>query len=427
MVALDKELFDFGLPENWKIACLSDYTEKPQYGYTDSAANEGNTKFLRITDITNSGVDWDTVPFCNCPEEKIDNYLLKDNDIVFARIGATTGKSFFINNPPNAVYASYLIRIRVKDGLEPKFLYFYFNSDFYWKQINYNKGTSLKGGVNGSILSKLKVIIPKSSEQQKIAHILSKIQSAIEKQEAIIKTTTELKKALMHKLFTEGLNGEPQKETEIGPVPENWDVKRVDEIYKYTSKPRSIDIKRYSEVPFIPMDYIPLDKIEITNFNLKNGKKLSSGTYVENGDFLLAKITPSFENGKQGILNISEDFGYATTEVIPIKGINGVSEIMFLFYFLQQDDVRNELTGKMEGSTGRQRLSKTVLGTKLMPVPPVDEQEEIAKILKQLDLKVISLRKKIDTLTELFKSMLHNLMTGQIRVNNIKFDNIQEN
>ncbi len=72
-------------------------------------------------------------------------------------------------------------------------------------------------------------------EQKKIAHILSTVQRAIEAQERIIQTTTELKKALMHKLFTEGLRNEPQKQTEIGPVPESWEVAKVGDVAKIQS------------------------------------------------------------------------------------------------------------------------------------------------------------------------------------------------
>ncbi len=83
------------VPESWEVVNLIDICEKPQYGFTDSASKEGNAKFLRITDITEFGVNWNEVPFCNCPDYK--KYELKNGDIVFARIGATTGKSYLIN------------------------------------------------------------------------------------------------------------------------------------------------------------------------------------------------------------------------------------------------------------------------------------------------------------------------------------------
>ncbi len=78
--------------------------------------------------------------------------------------------------------------------------------------------------LSNTVLQRVPVAFPPLPEQKKIAHILSTVQRAIEAQERIIQTTTELKKALMHKLFTEGLRNEPQKQTEIGPVPESWEV-----------------------------------------------------------------------------------------------------------------------------------------------------------------------------------------------------------
>lgn len=120
-------LFD-RIPREWSTGELKDFTEKPQYGFNDSACKNGNAKFLRITDITDSGVNWLTVPYCNCKE--LDRYLLKGNDIVFARVGATTGKSFLVKNPPKSVYASYLIRVRVLKDLFAPFLFYYFNSNF---------------------------------------------------------------------------------------------------------------------------------------------------------------------------------------------------------------------------------------------------------------------------------------------------------
>lgn len=95
------------IPQDWKINTLGEISLKPQYGFTDSASKEGNAKFLRITDITENGVNWENVPYCYCPEEKIEAYLLQDDDIVIARIGATTGKSYLIKNPPKCVFASY--------------------------------------------------------------------------------------------------------------------------------------------------------------------------------------------------------------------------------------------------------------------------------------------------------------------------------
>ena len=107
------------MPESWDVVNLIDVCEKLQYGFTDSASKEGNAQFLRITDITEFGVKWNEVPYCNCPDYK--KYELKNGDNVFARIGATTGKSYLIKNPSKSVYASYLIRVRCRDEILPEF------------------------------------------------------------------------------------------------------------------------------------------------------------------------------------------------------------------------------------------------------------------------------------------------------------------
>lgn len=187
------------IPESWETAELIDVCDKPQYGFTDSASSKGNVRFLRITDITDQGVNWDTVPFCNCAQPE--KYLLQDSDIVFARIGATTGKSFLLRNPDNAVYASYLIRVRAKT-IDSSFLYHYFQTEAYWRQIDSQKGMNLKGGVNGSILSKL--IVPKcdGTEQRRIAESLSAIDARVESTRVKLASYQSLFKTLLHDLMS---------------------------------------------------------------------------------------------------------------------------------------------------------------------------------------------------------------------------------
>jgi len=310
-----------------------------------------------------------------------------------------------------------LSAIRAKH-INYKFLYF---NLIFQKEYIESLGTgSTFQAINKAQIEDLEISEFNPSEQRKIAYILSTIQSAIEKQEELIRVTTELKKALMHKLFTEGLRGEKQKMTEIGPVPESWEVVEINQMYVFTKKPNGLNISKVPYVPFIPMELIPLDKLKITEYIEKKGNEIRSGTYVENGDLLLAKITPSFENGKQGILEIEQKLGYATTEVIPIKEIPYISDKYFLFYYLLKDDIRGTLAGKMEGSTGRQRLSKSVLGETLIPKPNLKEQQEISNILKALDRKIILSKRKINSLDELFKNLLNQLMTGQIRVDEIR-------
>ena len=165
--------------------------------------------------------------------------------------------------------------------------------------------------------------------------------------------------------------------------PSNWKIGPVADAFDFTSKPRGLDLsKNGDEIPFFPMDQIPSGRIHVSEFTPKPLAKLGSGTYVENGDLMVAKITPSFENGKQAIVNIETDFAYATTEVIPMRGRKDESDTLFLFFYLLHPEVRSDLAGKMEGSTGRQRLSKTVLGDHEIAILNVGAASEFSQWLR---------------------------------------------
>jgi len=136
---------------------LSDLIESTQYGYNASALKKGENKFLRISDIKEGEVDWQNVPFCNCSDEK--TYMLNVDDILIARTGGTTGKSFLIQSAPSgAIYAGYLIRLRCKKNINPRYIYSFLNSYAYWPQISELKGGSAQPNVNAEKLKKL--IIP---------------------------------------------------------------------------------------------------------------------------------------------------------------------------------------------------------------------------------------------------------------------------
>ena len=271
-----------------------------------------------------------------------------------------------------------------------------------------------------SSIGKFRCSIPKLAEQSIIVHALFILQQAIAQQEQIITKTKELKRSLMHRLFTYGLRGEELKGTEIGLMPESWKLTNIGEAYEFTTKPRGIDLSKYKELPFIPMELISENQRLLHKYEMR--KSFSSGTYVQKGDLVVAKITPSFENGKQGIVtNIPLDFCYATTEVWPLHGVDGQSNIEYLHYYLKKSDVRNEIAGKMEGSTGRQRVPRNVLFDAKIPLPSYEEQIEISDIFISLDEKIDATESKKKSLHDLFKTMLQLLMTGQVRVKDIDF------
>ena len=163
---------------------LGELCEKPQYGFTASAVAESvGPHFLRITDLRDGSLDWNTTPFCDCTDQEREKFTLRKGDLVVARIGATTGRTSLILDPPAAVFASYLIRIRPTGAVNPFFLFFFTKSKNYWRWVNSNKDNNLKGGINASLLTEIEVPFPSKPEQEKIAAVLWNVQRAIEVEE----------------------------------------------------------------------------------------------------------------------------------------------------------------------------------------------------------------------------------------------------
>ena len=156
------------LPASWQIAHLRDVTTDISYGFTTNSILNGNgPKLLRITDIQNGSVDWSTVPHCVDTPRAF--FLLEAGDIVITRTGATTGKSFLIEQLacPTA-FASYLIRARFAEEVEPKYAWAFMQSEDYWSQIQIvSKGTA-QPGANAQLLSTLRFPIAPLPEQRRI-------------------------------------------------------------------------------------------------------------------------------------------------------------------------------------------------------------------------------------------------------------------
>ena len=406
------------IPEEWIVARIKEHCEKPEYGYTESASTENvGPKFLRITDIQDRGVDWSTVPYCRVPTEKFKKYELRDGDILFARIGATTGKSYIIADCPPAVFASYLIRLRTKPSIDPKFLYFFFNSEAYWKQVNANKGANLKQGVSGAVLAELLFAYPQAKDEQRaIAHILSKIQAAAETQAAIAGRARELKRALMAKLFTEGLRGEPLKETEIGVMPEGWEVVKLGDVVKKKITDGTHKTPMYVEegIPFVTATNISNDRIDFENckrITLEEHQSLAKRCKPERGDVLLSKV------GTLGLVaEVQTDVEFSIfVQVALIKPQRAKVDPSYLTLILGSDPLQSQILQTASQSTMKY-IGVGKIATLQIPLPPIEEQREIARILQTVNAKIASTERKRARLEELFRAMLGQLMTGRVRV-----------
>ena len=163
------------LPRGWRRVAIKDVADSIQYGHTASAIErKDGPRFLRITDIQDGHVDWNEVPSCDIPKADIPKYRLSSGDLVFARTGATTGKSFLIGQCPEAVFASYLIRVRVTANVDSRYLSAFFQSPDYWRQIESSKRGIGQPNVNGQILGEVQFPLPPLPEQRRIVAEIEK-------------------------------------------------------------------------------------------------------------------------------------------------------------------------------------------------------------------------------------------------------------
>lgn len=158
----------FAARSGWHMTTLSDVCERPQYGFTASATTTPvGPQMLRITDIQAGVVNWHNVPYCECA--KADAYLLKPGDILVARTGATTGKSYLVRDAPRAVFASYLIRLRVIPSADPEYVYQFLQSPQYWAQVADRVRGTGQPNCSASTLSGIGIPLPSGAEQRAIA------------------------------------------------------------------------------------------------------------------------------------------------------------------------------------------------------------------------------------------------------------------
>ena len=166
----------FDIPNNWEWERWGNISQSIQYGYNAPAKSNGRIKMVRISDIQNNTVKWDTVPYCDIGETEIDAYLLKPNDILFARTGGTVGKSFLvIEIIEPAIYAGYLIRTRYSQNINPQYLKYFMESELYWSQLRLGTIATAQPNCNGQTLSKMLLPIPPKSEQDRIVKEIDKI------------------------------------------------------------------------------------------------------------------------------------------------------------------------------------------------------------------------------------------------------------
>jgi len=440
---IDEEI-PFEIPKGWEWERWGNIAQTIQYGYNAPALEHGVIKMVRISDIQENCVLWDNVPYCQIDENDIETYLLKVNDILFARTGGTVGKSFLVEEvPERAIYAGYLIRTRYSSLLNPHYMKSFMESQLYWEQLKNGTIATAQPNCNGKTLAKMLLPIPPTKEQERIVEKLTQLSSFLDNyglcQDRLNLLNEEIKEQLKKSILQEAIQGklvpqlteegtaqdlleqiktEKQKLVKEGKlkksalndsvifrdgdnkyyeqigkkrvditeeihfsIPANWKWVRIRDVFQPNPKNEA---DNETLAAFIPMEKISAGYKSDFTFDLVKWGNIKKGfTHFANGDVAFAKITPCFQNRKSAIFHgLPNGIGAGTTELKVLRPYGNTIDRWYLLYFLESPYFIDEATFK--GTANQQRIVVGYLEDKLFPLPTQKEQQRIVAQIEKL-------------------------------------------
>ncbi len=440
---IDEEI-PFEIPKGWEWERWGNIAQTIQYGYNAPALEHGVIKMVRISDIQENCVLWDNVPYCQIDENDIETYLLKVNDILFARTGGTVGKSFLVEEvPERAIYAGYLIRTRYSSLLNPHYMKSFMESQLYWEQLKNGTIATAQPNCNGKTLAKMLLPIPPTKEQERIVEKLTQLSSFLDNyglcQDRLNLLNEEIKESLKKSILQEAIQGklvphltedgtaqdlleqiktEKQKLVKEGKlkksalndsvifrdgdnkyyeqigkkrvditeeihfsIPANWKWVRIRDVFQPNPKNEA---DNETLAAFIPMEKISAGYKSDFTFDLVKWGNIKKGfTHFANGDVAFAKITPCFQNRKSAIFHgLPNGIGAGTTELKVLRPYGNTIDRWYLLYFLESPYFIDEATFK--GTANQQRIVVGYLEDKLFPLPTQKEQQRIVAQIEKL-------------------------------------------
>ena len=439
---IDEEV-PFDVPQGWEWERWGNIAQTIQYGYNAPALEHGVIKMVRISDIQENCVLWDNVPYCLIDENDIDTYLLKVNDILFARTGGTVGKSFLVEEvPEKAIYAGYLIRTRYSSLLNPRYMKSFMESQLYWEQLKNGTIATAQPNCNGKTLAKMLLPIPPTKEQDRIVKKLTLLSSFLDNyglcQDRLNLLNEEIKEQLKKSILQEAIQGKlvPQL-AEEGTAQDLLEQIKKEKLnlvkggklkksalatsvifrgddnkyYEQIGK-KSLDITEQIpfEIPsnwewcrvrnvsnsYIGLTYKPTDidekgTIVLRSCNIQNGKlalddivrvssSISEKLLIEVNDIIICA-----RNGSKRLVGKS-----ALIRNLPEPMTFGAFMAIcktpiyeYMFAYLQSDLFFGQLRD-VSNTTTINQLTQNKFNDFLIPIPPVREQERIAFKISQL-------------------------------------------
>jgi type I restriction enzyme S subunit len=426
------------IPEHWEVKRLKFVASEPlKYGANESADMDDPNlpRYIRITDISEDGsLRNDT--YKSLPEETAEPYLLKNGDLLFARSGATVGKSILYHDSwGKACYAGYLIRLRINRLISnPNFISYFVTSSTYQNWLSSVFIQATIQNVSAEKYANLPIPIPSLLEQSAIIAFLdretTRINALIAKKEQLIELLQEKRAALISHAVTKGLDPTaPMKDSGVewlGEIPEHWEVKRLKFAASFYGggTPYKENLGYWSgNIPWVSPKDMKGEIISDTEDHItKDAIENSSTRLVQSGAVLLVV--------RSGILRHSIPVAINIRPVALNQDMKAIVSKSFLIPEYLASVIRGHqdallVEWRKEGATV-ESIEYELLVNTTCPIPPRSEQQAITAYLKsetaKIDALVSWIGEGIEKLREYSTALISEAVTGKIDVRNTNID-----
>lgn len=404
--------------EEWKEYRLEKLTiGKGEYGIGASAVPFDSSKYtyLRITDINDDGtlnkqnlMSVDDINACN--------YILKKNDIVFARTGNSTGRSYFYDGSDGVlVYAGFLIKFSIDDNkVNPRILKYYTHSKPYFDWVHSFDTGGTRGNINAKTYGTMPIILPSRKIQDKIVSILKSFDDKIELNRRINENLEQQAQALFKSWF---VDFEPFKDgkfvdSELGMIPEGWKVCELGNLCDSISITHPC---KKGELIFLNTGDIE-NGFVLTNkyMDIKDMPGQAKKSIKEN-DILYSEIRPI--NKHYAFVNFPAHEYIVSTKLMVIRAINEKLSIR-LYQYLTSNDIINELQHEAESRSGTfpQIRFENIKKLKIL-IGPNNIENQYTEFIGNIYKMIFQYRKEIIKLEHLRDTLLPKLMSGELKIN----------
>ncbi len=392
------------IPNDWKVEKFGNVCkDKGQYGAGESALpySKDLPTYLRITDIDENG----RIIKNNLMSVKLEDkkkYLLKENDLLFARTGGTTGKTYlYSKNDGDLYFAGFLIRFKINhDVTNPYFIKLYTETYQYDKWVKIMSMRGGQPGINSEEYSSMRLPTPSLPEQTVIAEILSNQDNLIELKEKLLEEKKNLKKSLMQNL----LSGKVR----FKEFNDEWKEVKLKKLLKeILNRNKENQVKRVLSVTN-KKGFVNQDEYfgkEIASKDISNYKIVSRGEFAYN---------PSRINVGSIDLLTSFENGILSPMYVIFKTKDNLNPIYFR-YWLDTHQFKGRIESFVAGSVRDSLAFKDMSMMKIL-LPSLPEQEKIANTLQNQDKEISLLQEEINQLKLQKKSLMQLLLTGIVRV-----------